>query len=114
MRIDIFCAFVHFSPFFFTWREVLLGQVAGRAGLLHAAQAAHVVHVDGGDDHRHVQRVPVEPPVLVAGVEVVQHKLWRRQKVKNRVGGARGRGGYVEVVGLDVHWLIVKGGWRQS
>ena len=34
------------------------------------------------------------------------------EKVKNRVGVARGRGGYVEVVGLDVHWLIVKGGWR--
>ena len=61
-----------------SWWQVLLGEVARRAGLLHAAQAAHVVDVDGGHHHRHVQRVPVESAVLVAGVEVVQHKLWRR------------------------------------
>ena len=54
--------------------QVLLGEVARRAGLL---EAGHVVDVDGGHHHRHVQRVPVEPAVLVTRVEVVQHKLWK-------------------------------------
>ena len=58
--------------------QVLLGEVARRARLLHVPQAAHVVDVDGGHHHRHVQRVAVEPAVLVARVEVVQHKLCRR------------------------------------
>ena len=54
------------------WRKIFLGEVARRAGLL---EAGHVVDVDGGHHHRHVQRVPVEPAVLVARVQVVQHKL---------------------------------------
>ena len=58
--------------------QVLLGEVARRSRLLHVAKAAHVVDVDRGHYHCHVQRVAVEPAVLVAGVEVVQHKLWRR------------------------------------
>ena len=55
-------------------RQVLLRQVACRAGLLQAV-AGDVVDVDGGHHHRHVQRVPVEQAVLVARVQVVQHKL---------------------------------------
>ena len=31
--------------------------------------------------HRHVQGVPIEPAVLVGGVEVVEHKLWTRTTV---------------------------------
>ena len=56
-----------------SWHKIFLGEVARRAGLL---EAGHVVDVDGGHHHRHVQRVPVEPAVLVTRVEVVQHKLW--------------------------------------
>ena len=56
------------------WRKIFLGEVARRAGLL---EAGHVVDVDGGHHHRHVQRVPVEPAVLVTRVQVVQHKLWK-------------------------------------
>ena len=32
---------------------------------------AVLLHVHLGHNHRHVQRVPIEPPVLVTGVEVV-------------------------------------------
>ena len=32
---------------------------------------AVLLHVHLGHHHRHVQRVPIEPPVLVTGVEVV-------------------------------------------
>ena len=43
------------------------------------------LHLHLRHHHRHVQGVPVEPAVLVGGVEVVEHKLWTRTTVSTRV-----------------------------
>ena len=57
--------------------------------------------VDGGHHHRHVQRVPVEPAVLVARVQVVQHKLCAWELIS--LGSVAVQ--YEGSVRLDVHWM---------